>query len=311
MQAIVLGSAAGGGVPQWNCRCPVCRLAWAGDPRVRPRTQSGLAVSYGGEAWLLVNASPDIRQQIAATPVLHPRSGSRHSPIQAVLLTNGDIDHVAGLFTLRESQPFDLFATAGILDAIAANRIFDVVNPACVPRREVRLEAPFEPVPGLLATLFPVPGKAPLWLEGEDPVIGEVGEGTVGVMFEADGRRIAYVPGCARVSDDLRQRVDGVDALLFDGTVLEDDDLIRAGVGTKTGWRMGHVPINGAKGAIAALAGCSIGQRVFVHINNTNPILIDDSAERRHVEESGWTVAYDGLMLDFAMSAELAKASPE
>jgi pyrroloquinoline quinone biosynthesis protein B len=303
MQAIVLGSAAGGGVPQWNCRCPVCRLAWAGDPRVRPRTQSGLAVSCDGEAWLLVNASPDIRQQIAATPVLHPRSGLRHSPIQAVLLTNGDIDHVAGLFTLRESQPFDLFATAGILGAIAANRIFDVVNPACVARREVRLEATFEPVPGLLATLFPVPGKVPLWLEGEDLVIGEEGESTVGVMFEADGRRIAYVPGCARVSEDLRRKVDGVDALLFDGTVLENDDLIRAGVGAKTGWRMGHVPINGAKGAIAALADCSIGQRVFVHINNTNPILIDDSAERRHVEEAGWTVAYDGLMLDLPTSA--------
>ena len=311
MQTIVLGSAAGGGVPQWNCRCPVCRLAWAGDPRVRPRTQSGLAVSRDGEAWLLVNASPDIRQQIAATPVLHPKSGLRHSPIQAVLLTNGDIDHVAGLFTLRENQRFDLFATAEILGAIAANRVFDVVNPACVARREVQLEATFEPLPGLQATLFPVPGKVPLWLEGADPVIGMVGESTVGVMFEADGRRIAYVPGCARISDDLRRRVDGVDALLFDGTVLEDDDLIRAGVGVKTGWRMGHVPINGANGSIAALADCHIGQRVFVHINNTNPILVDDSAERRQVEEAGWTVAYDGLTLHFATSANLVKGNPE
>jgi pyrroloquinoline quinone biosynthesis protein B len=258
-----------------------------------------------------VNASPDVRQQIAATPVLHPRSGLRHSPIHAVLLTNGDVDHVAGLLTLRESQPFDLFATPEILGAIAANRIFDVMNPAYVARRELRLEAAFEPVPGLSATLFPVPGKAPLWLEGAAPVIGEVGESTVGVMFEANGRRIAFVPGCARISEDLRRRVDGVDALLFDGTVLEDDDLIRAGVGTKTGWRMGHVPINGAKGAIAALADCSIGRRVFVHINNTNPILIDGSVERRHVEESGWTVAYDGLMLDFTTSANLATASRE
>lgn len=311
MRAIILGSAAGGGVPQWNCRCPVCRFAWAGDPRVKPRTQSSLAVSRDGETWILVNASPDIRQQIAATPPLHPRSGLRHSPLQAVLLTNGDVDHVAGLLTLRESQPFDLFATAGILDAVAANPIFDVLNPAHVARREVRLESTFEPLPGLLATLFPVPGKAPLWLEGDAPVIGELGESTVGVMFEADGRRIAYVPGCARITDDLRRRVEGVDALLFDGTVLEDDDLIRAGVGAKTGWRMGHVPINGAEGAIAALAGCSIGRRVFVHINNTNPILIEGSAERRLVEESGWTVAHDGLMLDFIAATNLAAASPE
>jgi len=311
MHAIVLGSAAGGGVPQWNCRCPVCRLAWAGDPRVRPRTQSSLAVSRDCEAWLLVNASPDVRQQIAATPLLHPRTGLRHSPIKAVLLTNGDADHVAGLLTLRESQPFDLFATAEILGAIATNRIFDVVNPACVARREVRLGVTFEPIPGLLATLFPVPGKTPLWLEGAAPVIGEMNESTVGIMLEANGRRIAYVPGCAQISDDLRRRVNGVDALLFDGTVLDDDELIRAGVGAKTGWRMGHVPINGAKGAIASLADCAIGQRVFVHINNTNPILIEDSIERHHVEAAGWTVAYDGLMLHFPTSEDLASVSPE
>jgi pyrroloquinoline quinone biosynthesis protein B len=308
MQAIVLGSAAGGGVPQWNCRCPVCSLAWAGDPRVRPRTQSSLAVSPDGETWLLVNASPDIRQQIAATQALHPRSGPRHSPLHAVLLTNGDVDHVAGLLTLRESQPFDLLGTPEILGALAANRVFDVMNPAYVTRREIHLETPFEPVPGLRATLFPVPGKAPLWLEGAAPVIGEAGESTVGVLFEAGGRRLAYVPGCASVSDDLRRRVEGVDALLFDGTVLEDDDLIRAGVGTKTGWRMGHVPMNGPGGAIAGLSDLRIGQRVFVHINNTNPVLVEGSAERRRVEEAGWTVAHDGLTLHLAPQAIAATA---
>jgi pyrroloquinoline quinone biosynthesis protein B len=308
MQAIVLGSAAGGGVPQWNCRCPVCSLAWAGDPRVRPRTQSSLAVSPDGDVWLLVNASPDIRQQIAATPALHPRSGPRHSPLRAVLLTNGDVDHVAGLLTLRESQPFDLLGTPEILGALGANRVFDVMNPAYVARREVRLETPFEPVPGLRATLFPVPGKAPLWLEGATPVIGEAGESTVGVLFEARGRSIAYVPGCARISEDLRRRVEGVDALLFDGTVLEDDDLVRAGVGTKTGWRMGHVPMNGPEGAIAGLADRAIGQRIFVHVNNTNPVLVEGSAERRGVEAAGWTVAHDGLLIHLAPQAVAAAA---
>jgi pyrroloquinoline quinone biosynthesis protein B len=300
VQAIILGSAAGGGVPQWNCRCPVCSLAWDGDPRVRPRTQSSLAVSADGARWLVVNASPDIRQQIAANPALHPRNGLRHSPIAAVLLTNGDVDHIAGLLSLRESQPFALYGTREILTALTANPVFDVLNPTYVERREVALNSTIEPLPGLRATLFPVPGKAPLWLEGAAPVIGEAGESTVGVLIEAGGRRLAYVPGCARVSKELRRRVDGVDALLFDGTVLEDDDMIQAGVGTKTGWRMGHVPMNGPEGSVAGLADLAIDLRVFVHVNNTNPILVEGSAERRRVEEAGWTVAHDGLTLHLA-----------
>jgi pyrroloquinoline quinone biosynthesis protein B len=297
VQAIVLGSAAGGGVPQWNCRCPVCRLAWAGDPRVQPRTQSSLAVSVDGERWLLINASPDVRHQIAATPALRPREGLRQSPIEAVLLTNGDVDHVAGLLTLREGQPFSLFGTPNILTSLAANPIFDVVSPGIVARRAIGLDQRFVPVPHLAVTLFAVPGKAPLWLEGENPTIGEATETTVGVFIEAGGRRIAFVPGCATVTDDLRGRLDGVDALLFDGTVLDDYDLIQAGVGTKTGWRMGHVPMNGPHGSVARLADLAIGNRIFVHINNTNQVLIEGSPERRAIESAGWIVAHDGLVL--------------
>jgi pyrroloquinoline quinone biosynthesis protein B len=298
VQAIVLGSAAGGGVPQWNCRCPICRLARAGDPRVRTRTQSSLAVSPDGDEWLVVNASPDIRHQIGATVALHPRSGRRHSPIKSVLLTNGDVDHVAGLLTLRESQPLRLYGTSEILAALAGNPVFDVMAPRFVSRIEVQLEQPFEPLGDLSVTLFPVPGKVPLWLEdGKDPVIGEATETTVGALIESDGRRIAYIPGCAAVTPELRARVDRVDTLFFDGTVLHDDDLIRAGVGEKTGWRMGHVPMQGSNGSITALAGLSIGQRIFVHINNTNPVLVEDSAERRLVEQAGWIVAHDGMVI--------------
>jgi pyrroloquinoline quinone biosynthesis protein B len=297
MQAIILGSAAGGGVPQWNCRCPICAMAWAGDRRVLPRTQSSLAVSPDGERWLLVNASPDIRQQFFATPALHPRRSLRHSPVEAVLLTNGDVDHVAGLLTLREGQPFRLHATRSILDSISANRVFDVMAAGIVTRSEVALDEPFWPVPGLSVTLFAVPGKVPLWLEDGTPEIGAETETTVGAMIAANGRRLAYVPGCARVTDGLRRRLSGVDALLFDGTVLADDDLIRAGVGTKTGWRMGHVPMTGENGAIAALADTDLGRRIFVHINNTNPVLVEESAARREVEAAGWTVAHDGLTL--------------
>jgi pyrroloquinoline quinone biosynthesis protein B len=296
VQAIVLGSAAGGGIPQWNCRCPVCSLVWAGDARVEPRTQSSLAVSADGDRWLVVNASPDVRQQIAATPALQPR-GLRDSPISAVLLTNGDVDHVAGLLTLREGQPFQLYATADILDALAGNRIFDVVAPGVVVRTELALNRTFEPLPGLAVTLFPVPGKTPLWLEEGEPVIGEATGTTIGVLMEAHGRRIAYVPGCAHVDGDLRRRVTGADLLLFDGTVMQDDDMIRAGVGTKTGWRMGHVAMDGPNGSIAGFADLHIGQKIYVHINNTNPALVAGSPERARIEAAGWTLATDGLTL--------------
>lgn len=295
MRAIILGSAAGGGVPQWNCRCPVCRLAWAGDPRVRHRTQSSLAVSIDGRRWLVINASPDVRQQIAATPVLHPREGLRHSPIDAVLVTNGDVDHIAGLLSLRERQPFRLYASGETLSALNDNRVFDVADRRVARREAVALDAPFEPLPGLGVTLFAVPGKVPLWLEGENPLVGEATEATVGVMLEAGARRIAYVPGCAAVTDAVRERIAGVDLLLFDGTVYRDDELASSGVGEKTGRRMGHVPMSGPDGSMETLADCPAGRRIFIHINNTNPTLIEDSDERRAVEAAGWAIGYDGM----------------
>jgi pyrroloquinoline quinone biosynthesis protein B len=303
MQAIVLGSAAGGGVPQWNCGCRICRLAWAGDPRVAARTQSSLVVSADGERWLLINASPDVRQQIAGAAPLRPRGGPRHSPIEAVLLTNGDVDHVAGLLSMRESQAFALYGTRETLSALAANALLDVLNPDLVTRHETVFDRPIELLPGLRATLFPVPGKPPLWLEGPTTVIGALSGSTVGVLLEAGGGRLAYVPGCALVDDELVRRLDGVDALLFDGTVFHDDDMLRAGVGTKTGRRMGHVPMRGPGGSIAGLAGLNVGRRIFVHINNTNPVLVEGSDERRDVEAAGWTVAHDGLRIDLGSPA--------
>ena len=297
MRVVILGSAAGGGLPQWNCRCPNCQLARTEPNRVRPRTQSSIAVSADGADWLLVNASPDIRQQLFDNRVMHPREGLRHSPIRAVLLTNGDVDHVAGLLTLREGQPYTLYGTGSILDSVAGNRVFDVMAEGVVAREAITLGTRFEPFPGLAVTLFSVPGKVPLWLEDASMELGAESESTVGAMIEADGRRLAYIPGCARVTEDLKARITGVDALLFDGTVLHDDDMIRAGVGTKTGWRMGHVPMRGDGGSVASLKDVAIGSRVFVHINNTNPVLVEGSPEREAVEAEGWTVAHDGLTL--------------
>ncbi len=297
MKIIVLGSAAGGGVPQWNCGCAICALARAGDPRVASRTQSSLAVSADGESWLLVNASPDARQQITATAELHPRSAARHSPIAAVLLTNGDVDHVAGLLTLRESQPFRLYATAGVRTAVEDNRIFSVCAPDVVPRSTVAPGEPFQPLPGLTVEMFAVPGKVALWLEDETLRIGTETDSTVGLKITAGGRRLMYVPGCAAVTDALREMLRGADAVLFDGTMWTDAEMVDAGLGTKTARRMGHVPLSGDGGSIAALDGLPIGRRVLVHINNTNPVLVGGSRERLAAEAAGWEIGYDGMRI--------------
>jgi pyrroloquinoline quinone biosynthesis protein B len=254
-----------------------------------------LAVSVDGKDWLLLNASPDIRQQIAATPALHPQEGARHSPIAAVLVTNGDVDHVAGLLGLREKQPFVLHGTAEVLQSIGDNRIFDVMDRDIVRRQAVVLGNEFSPLPGLVAKLIAVPGKVPLWQEQGEPAVGAATETTVGVLLSANGRRIAYIPGCAAVTPEVRQAVAEVDLLLFDGTLWRDDEMVLAGLGTKTGRRMGHLSMSGPDGSMAALADAPAGRRVFVHINNTNPALIDGSAERRAVEQAGWAVAHDGM----------------
>src|SRR6201995_1272044 len=154
LRALVLGSGAGGGVPQWNCGCRVCQLAWSGDARVKARTQVGVALSVDGENWVLLNASIDLRQQILATPALHPKGAGRHSPISAVVLTNAEVDSAAGLLSLRERQPLVLFGTRATLDAIGATRMFDVLARDIAPRRAVRLGEPFEPLPGIKLELF-------------------------------------------------------------------------------------------------------------------------------------------------------------
>lgn len=309
MQAILIGSAAGGGVPQWNCRCRICSLARAGDPRVSPRSQSSLAVSADGDRWVLLNASPDIREQIAATPELQagppPRAAAlRGSPIAAVVLTNGDVDHVAGLLSLREREPFALYGSAETLRAVSANSVFDVLAHDVVTRTVCALGEAFEPIAGLIIELFPVPGKVPLWLEDESLQIGAVGESTVGASIRANGRHIVYIPGAAAVTEDILARCEGADLLLFDGTCWFDDDMIAAGVGAKTSRRMGHLPIAGVDGSIAALDQVAVGRKVFTHINNTNPVLIEGSDERRAAERAGWDIGHDGMRFAFAPQAE-------
>ena len=291
----VLGSAAGGGFPQWNCRCPVCQLAWNKDPRVTPRTQSSLAISADGIHWLLLNASPDLRQQILDNPCLHPRHGSRHSPVSAVIATNGDIDHIAGLLSLREQQPFDLYATAETLEQIAASAVFGVLNPSVVQKHEMALEVPLDIQSGLRIVPFAVPGKAPLYAEGEKVVIGAETGTTIGLEITCDNSRIYYIPGCAAAAEKLKHRVAGADVLFFDGTTYTDDEMVRLGLSQKTAWRMGHLPMSGEAGSMAAFANVDLKRKIYLHINNTNPVLVDDSSERGMVETAGWEVAHDGM----------------
>jgi pyrroloquinoline quinone biosynthesis protein B len=294
LAAIVLGAAAGGGFPQWNCQCRVCRLAWAGDPRVKPRTQSSLAVSSDREHWVLLNASPDLRAQIQATRALQPRDGLRDSPIAAVLLTGAEVDQTAGLLTLRERQGFVLFGTAETQAALAANPIFGVLDAAVVTRKTVALNESFALPGGLQAELFTVPGKAPLYLEGDTPDLKAETGVNVGIEVASGRRRLLYIPGAAGVSEAMRERLVRADAVFFDGTLFTDDEMIKAGVGAKTGRRMGHMPLAGDGGTLAALADCK-ARRILTHINNTNPILIADSAERRQAEAAGFEIAEDGM----------------
>lgn len=291
-RAQILGAAAGGGLPQWNCGCENCALARAGT--IPSQTQSSLAVTGDGVHWAVLNASPDIRTQLAATPALHP-TGPRDLPLSAVLVTNGDIDHVAGLLTLREVQPFTLFATAGIHEVLAQNPIFDALRADTVPRETIALDAPFTLAPGLRATLFAVPGKVPLYLEGETVQTDLLGEQTVGVRLEAGDSTAFYIPGCARLNDDLRDRLDGADMLFFDGTLWSDDEMVAAGLSQKTGRRMGHMSISGPDGSLAAFDGMRIGRKIFVHMNNTNPVLRPDSSQKATAEASGWTIGQDGM----------------
>ena len=290
LRVVVLGAAAGGGVPQWNCGCPVCRAARSEHPELQS-TQASIAVSADGEHWFLINASPDLRQQLIATPQLHPRAGKlRHSPIAGVILTNGEIDAVAGLLSMREGSPFTIYAHGKVLAILGDNSIFNVLNAKNVKRQPIELDTTFEPAlpdgapSGIEILPFAAPGKSAWYLEGKAHPAGDTGAGdTLGLRIgdKATGKYFYFLAACAGVTDDLKSRLAGAPLIFFDGTVWRDDELIVAGLGNKTGQGMGHIAMSGDGGAIEALSGLDIGRKVFLHINNSNPALLHDSAERK------------------------------
>jgi pyrroloquinoline quinone biosynthesis protein B len=303
LRVVVLGAAAGGGVPQWNCGCPVCRASRSGQSDLQS-TQASIAVSADGDHWYLINASPDLRQQLTATTQLHPKAGKlRHSPIAGVILTNGEIDAIAGLLSMREGWPFTIYAHPRVLAILKANSIFNVLNEKNVRRQPIEVDATFEPAlpdgtpSGIEITPFAAPGKSAWYLEGSAHPAGDDGAGdTLGLRIgdRASGKYFYFLAACAGVTDDLKSRLAGAPLIFFDGTVWRDDELIAAGLGNKTGQGMGHIAMSGDQGAIAALAGLDIDRKIFLHINNSNPVLLRDSAERKIAEQAGWQIAADG-----------------
>ena len=292
----VLGSAAGGGFPQWNCGCPGCRAVREGSRPCRPRTQSSIAVSADRERWFLFNASPDVRTQIEAFPDLHPR-GDRTTPVSAVLLTDAELDHTLGLLLLREGRAVELHATPAVRETLCAGTgVLRTLERYCavdwrpvVPGDEVPLGSPDS---GLTYRAFDVPTTkrarfGPAHERGR--VVG------YRVTDTGSGRALVYLPGVQQLTVDVRAQLDGCACLFVDGTCWHDDELVRLGLANKTAREMGHLPIDGPDGSLEQLARLRVERTIYIHINNTNPVLLEDSPERRLVEERGMEVAMDGL----------------
>lgn len=295
LSIIVLGTAAGGGVPQWNCGCDNCHAARTSHAELRA-TQASIAVSADGEHWFLLNASPDLRQQLTATPALHPRA-LRHSPIAGVILSNGEVDAIAGLLTLREGSPFTLYGHERVLSLLAQNSIFNVLKPALVPRVAIEADVAFEPAlpdgapSGLEILPFVAPGKAALFVEESS---ANADGDTLGFVIrdKATGESLVFLAACAALTPEVETHLRGARLVFFDGTLFTDDEMIRLGLGHKTGQRMGHMAMSAA---LPALENLGIERKLFLHINNSNPALMPGSSERQAVHQAGWQIPADGM----------------
>jgi pyrroloquinoline quinone biosynthesis protein B len=301
MRVILLGTAAGGGFPQWNCYCPVCRVARDTPTRARPRSQSSIAVSADGLRWFLCNASPDVRDQLQRLTVRLPAPApgiTRAVPIEGVILTDSELDHTLGIELLREARNLRVYATdtvESVLDRdsciLPTTRAF-----ATVVVDKLRLDTPIPLVDrdgapaGLTLTAFAVPGDAPRFATTDSP------DQTIGLLIHdpATNGTVAFIPGCAELDARVRAKIEDAALILFDGTFWTDDELKTLGISPSTARQMGHQPISGAHGSLAALSQFPLARRVYTHINNSNPILIEDSPERRTVTDGGIIVGADG-----------------
>lgn len=282
MRAIVLGSGAGGGYPQWNCGCGNCRAVREGRPGFLARTQDSVAL-VGDGGVVLVNCSPDVLVQIARTRALWPQT-ARGTPIAGIVLTNGDLDHVLGLFSLRESQPLHVYATASVWRGLEQSVFVRTLRrfEGQLTVHELALDEPVA-IEGLAITPFALAGKRPVHLPGEPEAGDNIG------LRVAGKQTLVYAAACARV------RPFECDVLLFDGTFYREDELVRAGLGSARAADMAHVPI---EVSIDQSIAWGAPRRIYTHINNSNPILDPESDERRSVIRAGWEIAFDGMEIE-------------
>jgi pyrroloquinoline quinone biosynthesis protein B len=295
----LLGTAAGGGLPQWNCACTLCDLSRNFPEVVRPRLQLQAAFSTDAEKWFLINASPDLRFQIESNLELQPsaRNGKRNTPIQGIILTSADLDQVLGLLLLREFQPLTIYSTGVVRRVLEANSFFRMLErvPQQLTWVEIHPGRAFT-VGEVTCTPIPLVGTLPYYARGftaEEP-----GQASLGLLLEADGRRVAYTPSLPEVTDSIREMYDSCDVILVDGTFWSDAELSRTHSGTPLARSIGHVPMSGEDGTIALLAGIRARQRIFVHINNTNPVLDTRGPEYKYVSDAGWQIGQDGWQLN-------------
>jgi pyrroloquinoline quinone biosynthesis protein B len=302
----VLGSAAGGGFPQWNCGCYNCAALRAGRLRGRARTQTQLAFSVNSKEWFLLNASPDLRTQILATPELSPPPGSRRSPIAGVFLTSADVDSVAGLLHLRESTPLCIFSTPAVQRILREEnsmyRVLDRATPAAQWRGILRLPQMGPAAAGDLSggpsfrySAVPLRGNYPDYVSCTLRSKLAADEASVALLIELGEKRLFFAPSVASGSDEWKKLAESSDLFFLDGTFWSDDELVRATGSGKTAREIGHVPLSGADGLLERFQQRARGRRILIHVNNTNPILDEDSAEYRAVREAGWEIAHDGM----------------
>jgi pyrroloquinoline quinone biosynthesis protein B len=301
MHVILLGTAAGGGFPQWNCWCPTCRIAREDPVRARPRSQSSIAFSADGVRWFLGNASPDVREQIAQLPHDDVK-GVRHVPVEGIVLTDAELDHTLGITLLREGRMLQIVATPAVMHTIDEDsRVLPVTQAfATVKTVEVDLGDPVSldyrdgSASGLTIEMKAVRGDPPRFARRE-----EVGHTVAAFIRDTDsGKECAFVPGCGGLGPKILARLDQAELLLFDGTFWTDDELARLDISDRPALSMGHVPVSGAEGSLAVLSQLACRQKVYTHINNTNPMLIEGSQERTAVEAAGMIVGMDGMRFE-------------
>jgi pyrroloquinoline quinone biosynthesis protein B len=305
MKVKILGSAAGGAFPQWNCACANCSAVRAGGFSGKARTQTQVAISEDNRSWFLLGASPDLRTQIETTPELHPREGLRQSPIEGAVLANADVDHVLGLLLLRELQPLRIYATASVRRILSEdNSMFGMLQR--VPNQIAWTD--FEPgkqfdlcnaqgsASGLRCQAWSLTAHYPAYVRTERQSELVAGEASLGFIIEGpSGARMAYMPAVPEMEGSLLQQLEACDVLLFDGTFWSDDELIRVQGSGQPARLMGHIPV---ASTLTNLAGLRRPRKIFLHINNTNPMLNEASLQYRQVRGAGWEIAEDGWQFD-------------